>query len=104
MPYEIDLRSMVLNYLCGFSAYMNLPLDRKNNLYDKMMKVFTEREGKNMTYEVDLKVNGVTSAIDTITAPEGYTAEDYISACERNADDDWNAMLADGEVILMEVK
>ena len=44
---------------------------------------------------------GATSPIDTITAPEGYTAEDYIRDCVGNADDAWNEMLAAGTVELV---
>ena len=58
------------------------------------------------TYEVNLydPMTGATSAIDTIKAPEGYTAEDYIRDCKANADDAWNEMLENGEVSLMEVE
>lgn len=58
------------------------------------------------TYEVNLydPTTGATSAIDTIKAPKGYTAEDYIRDCEKNADDAWNEMLAHGEVSLTEVE
>ena len=55
------------------------------------------------TYEVDLTVNGVTSPIDTITAPAGYTADDYTLACYLNADDEWNDMLATGEVTILPI-
>lgn len=48
--------------------------------------------------------NGATSAIDVITAPDGYTAEQYIADCRANADDEWNEMLANGEVTLLEVE
>ena len=47
--------------------------------------------------------NGATSAIDTVEAPEGYTAEDYIKGCLDNADEEWNEMLAKGEVSLVDV-
>lgn len=58
-----------------------------------------------MKYEVDFhdRRNGATSAIDTIDAPEGYTAEDYVKDCRENADDDWNEMLGHGEVTLIPV-
>ncbi len=57
------------------------------------------------TYEVNFRdaSTGATSAIDTIEAKEGYTAEDYIRDCEKNADDEWNEMLEDGEVTLIDV-
>lgn len=55
-------------------------------------------------YEVDIKnAAGVISPIDTIIAPTGYTAEDYTNDCERNADDEWNEMLANGDIILLEI-
>lgn len=46
---------------------------------------------------------GATSPIDNITAPDGYTAEDYIRDCAENADDDWNQMLSAGDVKLVEI-
>lgn len=55
------------------------------------------------TYEVNYKANGVTSAIDTIKAPEGYTAENYLVDCKANADDEWNEMLSNGEISLVDV-
>ena len=58
-------------------------------------------------YEVDLitlqETNKVISPIDTIIAPTGYTAEDYISDCQGNADDDWCEMLKAGDVRLVEI-
>lgn len=45
---------------------------------------------------------GACSPIDTITAPEDYTAADYIRDCKANADDSWNEMLAAGSVDLIE--
>lgn len=43
---------------------------------------------------------GATSPIDTIDAPEGYTAEDYLRDCRDNADQDYIDMLEAGEVRL----
>lgn len=57
-------------------------------------------------YEVDLwdSVTGAVSAIDTVEAPEGYTAEDYIRDCKANAGDEWVEMLEKwGKVSLIEV-
>jgi hypothetical protein len=56
-------------------------------------------------YEVDRYdyETGATEAIDTIKAPEGYTAEDYINDCESNADEDWNDMLRSGRITLVEI-
>lgn len=44
-------------------------------------------------YEVNIIMNGTTSAVDTVMAPENYTAEDYILDCYENADNDWNKMI-----------
>lgn len=59
-----------------------------------------------MRYQVDFYdySNGATSPIDTIEAPEGYTAEDYIRDCQENADDAWNEMLAGGKVELVKIE
>lgn len=58
--------------------------------------------GHEMKYEVDYRdQNGATTAIDNITAPVGYTAEQYIEDCKQNADDEWNEMLQSGTVILV---
>ena len=65
---------------------------------------WVEMEAKKFVVNLYDPSTGATSDIDVITAPEGYTAENYVADCERNADDDWNAMLSSGEVILMEVE
>lgn len=45
---------------------------------------------------------GNTEPIDNITAPDGYTAEQYICDCEDNADLEWIEMLHNAiEVILV---
>ena len=56
-------------------------------------------------YEVDFTDNntGVTSAIDTITAADNYTAEDYIKDCNDNADTDYIEMLKNGTITLCEL-
>lgn len=56
-------------------------------------------------YQVDLTDNnsGATSAIDTITAADNYTAEDYLRDCKENADAEWCEMLANGEITLTEI-
>ena len=56
-------------------------------------------------YEIDFydKRNGATSPIDTVEAPAGYTAEQYIEDCKKNADKDWNDMLAEGEVTVIDL-
>lgn len=55
-----------------------------------------------MKYTVEFKYHaaGATSTIDNITAPIGYTAEQYVADCKLNADDAWNAMLQNGTVTL----
>jgi len=55
-----------------------------------------------MKYQVNFfdPRNGAESPIDTITAPEGYTADQYVKDCEDNADQEWIDMLHAGEVSL----
>ena len=57
-------------------------------------------------YQVDFTDNntGATSPIDTIKAPEGYTAEQYIEDCKDNADQEWIDMLENGTVELTEIE
>ena len=59
-----------------------------------------------MKYQVNITdyENGATSAIDTIEAPEGYTAENYIKDCEANAEDEWIEMLKSGTVTIEPVE
>lgn len=40
------------------------------------------------------------SEIDTVEAPEGYTAADYIADCDENADAEWCEMLHVGTVTI----
>ena len=55
-------------------------------------------------YQVNLTdANGATSAIDTVEATYGYTAEDYIRACDQNADEEWCDMIASGTVTVEEI-
>ena len=56
-------------------------------------------------YEVNFTdySTGATSPIDTVTKPDGYTAEQYIKDCKENADDEWNEMLKNGEVTITEI-
>lgn len=52
-------------------------------------------------YTVTLRDSaGTTSPIDTVTAPAGYTADDYLRDCASNADSAWCEMLASGTVTL----
>lgn len=64
-----------------------------------------KEEEKNMTewtvWYTDPET-GASSPIDTITAPEDYTAADYIRDCAGNADDAWNEMLEAGSIDLIE--
>lgn len=55
-----------------------------------------------MKYEVNYydPENGAWSPIDVIEGPEGYTAKQYISDCDTNADEWWWEMLhTEGSVI-----
>ena len=45
----------------------------------------------------------ISSPIDTIEAPEGYTAEQYVEDCMRNADEAWCEMLRKGWVELYDL-
>lgn len=45
--------------------------------------------------------NGATSPIDNIDAPIGYTAEQYIEDCQKNADPEWNELFEHGDVKLV---
>lgn len=63
-----------------------------------------KKEDPTVKYEVNLSVNGATSPIDTIEAPAGYTAADYIRDCNENADHDWCEMLSSGIVTLTPVE
>ena len=56
-------------------------------------------------YEVDFydPSNGATSPIDTlVNYPDDYTAKKYVEDCLKNADADYNNMLAAGSVSLVE--
>ena len=57
-------------------------------------------------YQVDFtdSSTGATSPIDTITAPEGYTAADYLRDCQDNADQDYIEMLEGGQIELVEIE
>jgi len=56
-----------------------------------------------MKYQIEFydPSNGATSPIDTVEAPEGYTAKDYIRDCRKNADKSWNEMLKSGTVTVI---
>lgn len=63
-----------------------------------------KKEDSTMKYEVNLSANGATSPIDTIEAPAGYTAADYIRDCNENADRDWCEVLSSGIVTLTPIE
>ncbi len=44
---------------------------------------------------------GITSAVDMIIAPEGYTKADYLEYCEKNAYFKWNEKLKAGSIELL---
>lgn len=52
-------------------------------------------------YEIDLTKDGIISHIDTVTAPEGYTAEKYIGDCLRNANEEWCHMIQSGTITVV---
>ena len=56
-----------------------------------------------MKYIVEFNdfITGAVSPIDNVEAADGYTAEQYISDCASNADQEWNEMLANGKVIIV---
>ena len=54
-------------------------------------------------YQVNLTIDGVRSAIDTITANDDYTAAQYIADCCSNADEEWIMLLVNGIVDLEEI-
>lgn len=56
-----------------------------------------------VTHRDDMGFAIYTEPMDIVEAPEGYTAEDYIRDCERNADDDWVKMLHEDDVELTDV-
>lgn len=45
----------------------------------------------------------ISSPIDNIEAPDGYTAEQYVEDCMRNADEEWCEMLRKGWVELYDL-
>ena len=59
-----------------------------------------------MKYQINYfdQKTGATSAIDTVTAKEGYTAEDYIRDCRENADQEWIDMLDNGTVSIEQIE
>ena len=86
-------------YFDTFEDYMEYWIDRGLHGY---WDSFTEVK-RYVVWMTD--ANGATSPIDTIDAPEGYTATDYYWDCDANAPDEWIAMLdAAVEITLEEVE
>lgn len=57
-----------------------------------------------MKYEIDFTDrNGATSAIDTVHENPGFTAEEYVEACRKYADQEWVDMLESGTVSVLNV-
>ena len=56
-----------------------------------------------MKYQIEFydPSNGATSPIDVVEAPCGYTADDYIRDCRKNADESWCDMLESGRVTVV---
>lgn len=73
--------------------------DADNHFDGNLVWTSEQKYAVNITYYS----NGATSSIDSVTAPTGYTAEDYISDCQDNTDDDWCEMLKTGDVKLVEI-
>lgn len=59
-----------------------------------------------MKYQVEFTDyrTGATSPIDVIEEEAGFTPEKYIEACKENADDEWNEMLEQGGVYLINLE
>ena len=59
-----------------------------------------KEEERTMKYQINYTdpATGATSPIDTVSAKPGYTAEEYIAACDQNADQEWCDMLHAGTV------
>ena len=59
-----------------------------------------------MKYQVEFTDarTGATSPIDICEGPEGYTAEQYIEDCRKNADYEWVEMLESGEVEILAIE
>ena len=70
--------------------------------WNSVMDTVDVMSAKSVRYQVELTDNetGATSPIDTITAKDGYTAEDYLTDCQKNADEDWCEMLNRGTVTI----
>ena len=84
-PGETNCGSFALNVIEWYTPYItDDSVDEDDELYQ-----YAEWERANHAYEL---------------AQEGYTAEDYISDCEGNADDEYCKMLARGKVTLIPIE
>ena len=72
---------------------------------ESVLNQLEEDEFINVKYEVDYTdpETGATSPIDTIYAAAGYTAEQYVEACECYAYAEYCEMLKRGTVTLTEI-
>lgn len=59
-----------------------------------------------MKYQVEFTDyrTGATSPIDVIEEEAGLTPEKYMELCKENADDEWNEMLEQGDVYLINLE
>lgn len=75
-------------------ALIRADIARTKTMEEKTMK----------RYQIEYTdANGATSPIDTVTAPAGYTADDYIRNCQENAEPEWCEMLEHGTVSVVEI-
>lgn len=76
--------------------------DGKEN--EKLEEIMTMVEQLHK-YQVEITYyeNEATSAIDTVYEDEGFTAEQYIKACEEWSDKEWVELLHSGYVEIIDV-
>lgn len=76
--------------------------DGKEN--EKLEEIMTMVEQLHK-YQVEITYyeNGATSAIDTVYEDKGFTAEQYIKACEEWSDKEWVELLHSGYVEIIDV-
>lgn len=77
-------------------------VEAKGNAYQNQILIDALKEDT-MKYTIEYTdpTTGATSPIDTIEAPKGYTAEQYIRDCEENADQEWIDMIHAGEITVV---
>lgn len=115
--HQADGLIMINDYRDGLWTVMDVDYDENGQLISGINHLLTDAEMRacvkaetgmaydrvvcQRKYEVDYRgEDGKISPIDTITADSDYTAEDYISDCEGNADPDYVEMLKNGDVTL----